>query len=144
MTIFAMNASRSVDSKPPKPLHRFWLMSGCVLTAHWSHCTTDFPQIGVPWFPFTDHPSISEQLGRPSAWFRGFISETDVISFLFLWKCTHGVMHRMCAFRKHVIEVPSVLLHANKHVFRRYVIAFNVLHSLSISRFLESDPQMEL
>lgn len=50
------------------------------------HCAIDLSQNNALWFPFTDHPSVNKQLGHMSSLIqRGFISEPDVVSFLFFF-----------------------------------------------------------
>lgn len=79
------------------------------------------------------------QLGRLSAQFRCF-TETDGTAFLFVCKYAHGMTQRIYASRKHVKEVSSILLQAHSPIFQRYVIAFNILHSLIVDRSLQSGP----
>lgn len=114
-----------------------------VLVNEWIHpysslispCNRSFAK-HYPWFSFTDYLSITVKLGCSSTWFRYF-TETDRIVFLFVCKYTHGMMQRIYAFRKHIKEVSSILLHAYEHVFQRYVITFNILNSLIINRSLD-------
>lgn len=88
-------------------------------------------------------PGFPSRVNPPSACSWAIVSlvhmfrsdEKDAIPFLFVCRYTYGMMQRIYALRKHDMEVSSLLLHANRHVFQMYVIAFNMLRNF-INRFL--------